>query len=41
LKEVDFTKDEFLYLIDLAAQLREDKRRGSRGGKSSPGATSP
>ena len=29
LKEVDFTKEEFTYLIDLAAQLREDKRSGA------------
>jgi len=29
LKEVDFTKDEFTYLIDLAEQLREDKRSGT------------
>ena len=26
LKEVDFTKEEFTYLVDLAAQLRDDKR---------------
>jgi ornithine carbamoyltransferase len=26
LKETDFTKDEFLFLIDLAAQLRSEKR---------------
>src|SRR5665213_3956373 len=26
LKEVDFTKDEFLYLVDLAQELREEKR---------------
>jgi ornithine carbamoyltransferase len=29
LKEVDFTKDEFTYLIDLAVQLREEKRSGA------------
>jgi ornithine carbamoyltransferase len=29
LKEVDFTKEEFTYLVDLAAQLREAKRSGS------------
>jgi ornithine carbamoyltransferase len=29
LKEVDFTKEEFTYLIDLAEQLREDKRSGT------------
>ena len=29
LKEMDFTKEEFSYLIDLAAELREDKRAGS------------
>ena len=29
LKEVDFSREEFTYLIDLAAQLREDKRTGS------------
>ena len=28
LKEVDFTKEEFTYLVDLAAQLRDDKRSG-------------
>ncbi|MGA3351705.1 MAG: ornithine carbamoyltransferase [Acidimicrobiales bacterium] len=26
LKEIDLTKEEFLYLVDLAARLREDKR---------------
>ena len=29
LKEVDFSKEEFTYLIDLAAQLRHDKRTGT------------
>ncbi len=29
LKEVDFTKEEFTYLIDLASQLRDDKRAGT------------
>ncbi len=29
LKEVDFTKEEFTYLIDLAARLRQDKRSGT------------
>ncbi len=29
LKEMDFTKEEFTYLIDLAAELREDKRAGT------------
>ena len=29
LKEVDFTKDEFLYLVDLAEQLRDEKRSGT------------
>ena len=29
LKEVDLTKEEFTYLVDLAAQLREAKRSGS------------
>jgi ornithine carbamoyltransferase len=29
LKEADFTKEEFTYLIDLASQLRDDKRSGS------------
>ena len=29
LKEVDFTKDEFVYLLDLAEQLRTDKRSGT------------
>ena len=29
LKEVDFTKEEFTYLVDLAAQLRDDKRSGT------------
>jgi ornithine carbamoyltransferase len=28
LKELDFTKDEWLYLIDFAAKLRQDKREG-------------
>ena len=28
-KEVDFTKEEFTSLIDLAAQLREEKRNGA------------
>ena len=26
LKEADLTKDEFLYLVDLAEELREEKR---------------
>ena len=29
LKEADFSKEEFTYLIDLAAQLRNDKRSGT------------
>ena len=29
LKEIDFTKDEFLYLVDLADQLRDEKRAGT------------
>ena len=29
LKEVDFTKEEFTYLVDLAARLRDDKRSGT------------
>ncbi len=29
LKEVDFTKEEFTYLVDLAAALRRDKRAGT------------
>jgi ornithine carbamoyltransferase len=29
LKEVDFTKEEFTYLVDLGAQLRQEKRSGS------------
>ncbi len=29
-KEVDLTKEEFTYLVDLAAQLREDKRSGRK-----------
>ncbi|MGA3147500.1 MAG: ornithine carbamoyltransferase [Acidimicrobiales bacterium] len=29
LKEADFTKFEFLYLVDLAEQLRQEKRSGS------------
>lgn len=28
LKEIDFTKDEFVSLIDLADQLRTEKRTG-------------
>jgi ornithine carbamoyltransferase len=28
LKEIDFTKEEFLFLVDLADQLRHDKRTG-------------
>ena len=28
LKEVDFTKEELTYLVDLAARLRDDKRSG-------------
>ncbi len=30
LKEADLTREEFLYLIDLAAQVRDEKRRGVR-----------
>ncbi len=29
LKEVDFTKEEFLFLVDLAARLRQEKRNGT------------
>jgi ornithine carbamoyltransferase len=29
LKEVDFTKDEFLFIVDLANQLRQEKRIGT------------
>jgi len=29
LKEVDFTKDEFLFLVDLAEQLRQEKHTGT------------
>src|SRR5579863_9507020 len=29
LKEADFTKDEFLSIVDLAGQLREEKRAGT------------
>ncbi len=29
LKEIDFTGEEFLYLVDLAARLRHDKRSGT------------
>jgi ornithine carbamoyltransferase len=29
LKEMDFTKEEFTYLVDLAKQLRHDKRAGT------------
>jgi len=29
LKEVDFTREEFIYLIDLAEQLRDEKRSGT------------
>ena len=29
LKEIDFTKEEFLYLVDLAEQLRNEKRAGT------------
>jgi ornithine carbamoyltransferase len=30
LKETDFTREEFLYLVDLADRLREEKRRGQQ-----------
>ncbi|HUA95611.1 MAG TPA: ornithine carbamoyltransferase [Acidimicrobiales bacterium] len=30
LKEIDFTKEEFLYLVHLGAGLREEKRSGTR-----------
>ena len=29
LKEIDFTKEEFLFLVDLAEELRQEKRRGT------------
>jgi ornithine carbamoyltransferase len=29
LKELDFTREEFLYLVDLASQVRADKQRGA------------
>ena len=31
LKEIDLTSEEFLYLVDLAGQLRDEKRLGQRG----------
>lgn len=33
LKETDLSRAEFLYLVDLAGQLRVDKRRGLRGNR--------
>ena len=30
LKEIDFSAEEFLYLVDLGARLRADKRAGRR-----------
>ncbi|MGN6792278.1 MAG: ornithine carbamoyltransferase [Streptosporangiaceae bacterium] len=33
LKEVDLSRAEFLYLVDLAERLREEKRRGLRGNR--------
>jgi ornithine carbamoyltransferase len=29
LKEIDFTKDEFLFIVDLAEKLRQEKRNGA------------
>ena len=33
LKEIDLTREEFLYLVDLAGRLREEKRLGQRLGR--------
>ena len=33
LKETDLTREEFLYLVDLAGRLREEKRQGRRPGR--------
>jgi ornithine carbamoyltransferase len=33
LKEIDLTAEEFLYLIDLSAQLRKEKHSGQRGSR--------
>src|SRR6266568_1776248 len=33
LKEIDFSPDEFLYLVDLGARLRAEKRAGGRGSR--------
>ena len=33
LKEIDLTAEEFLYLIDLGAQLRKEKHAGQRGSR--------
>ena len=33
LKEIDFTPEEFLYLVDLGGRLRAEKRAGALGGR--------
>ena len=33
LKEIDFSAEEFLYLVDLGGRLRADKRAGRRGSR--------
>ncbi len=44
LKEIDFTAEEFLYLVDLGGRLRADKRAGRRArrlvGRAGPSPTS-
>jgi ornithine carbamoyltransferase len=37
LKEIDFTPEEFLYLVDLGGRLRAEKRAGGPAGRSGPG----
>ena len=41
LKEVDFTKEEFLYLVDLAAAAAPGQAHGHRGADAWSAATSP
>ena len=40
LKELDFTREEFLYLVDLGGQLRDEQAAGPRAGTGWPAGTS-
>jgi ornithine carbamoyltransferase len=39
LKEIDLSRAEFRYLVDLAGQLRADKHRGKRSARLAAGTS--